>query len=486
MSRPLTLILAAMLGLVLAGCASFAGIFPQVKAIDTGSLASSAATQPYADWPRDDWWQELQDPVLSGLIAQALADSPSLQAAEARLTRARAMADQAESALWPQVDANLITSHERFSENGLIPPPYAGTFRDINDVRLSAVWGADFFGKDREALQAAIGELRANEVESRAARLLLAANVARSYTQLSRLLAQREVLVQRSRQRSDLAALVERRFKAGLDTAVELETARGVLPENARDIASVDEQIGINRHALALLLGQGPAAVDALAPSLPLVAPLALPASLPADLLGHRADVVAARWRVEAAVHGLESTKALFYPNINLRAFTGFSAIGFSNWLDAGSHTPGIGLAISLPIFDAGRLRNLYRSTAAQVDSAVASYNSTLLGALRDVADQLTTLRALDIQLQRQDEALASATRAYELAVRRYEAGITDRLNVLNVETNLITQRRSAVDLQARWIDARIRLIDALGGGFAATDVPPPLAAVPDPLIDKH
>ncbi len=476
MNRPLSLLLAATLSLALSGCASFAGIFPQAKTIDPAALAGSAAAQPFADWPRDDWWQELQDPVLSGLIAQALADSPSLQAAQARLTRATALADQAESALWPEVDAWAVTSHERFSENGLIPPPYAGTFRNINDTRLAANWGADFFGKNREQLQAALGELRASEAENRAARLLLAANVTRSYYQLSRLLALREVLVQRSRQRSDLAALVERRYKAGLDTAVELESAHGVLPENARDIASLDEQIAINRHALALLLGQGPDAADALAPALPAALPLALPASLPADLLGHRADVVAARWRVEAAVHGLESTKALFYPNINLRAFTGFSAIGFDNWFEAGSHTPGIGLAISLPIFDAGRLRSLYRTNAAQVDSAVASYNGTLLGALRDVADQLSTLRALDVQLARQQEALASASRAYDLAVRRYDAGITDRLNVLNVETNLIAQRRAAVDLQARWIDTRIRLIDALGGGFAA----------PEPAIAKQ
>jgi outer membrane protein TolC len=186
--------------------------------------------------------------------------------------------------------------------------------------------------------------------------------------------------------------------------------------------------------------------------------------------------VVAARWRVESALHGLESTKALFYPNINLRAFTGFSAIGFENWLDAGSRQPGIGLAISLPLFDAGRLRNLYRSTAAVVDSAVATYNSTLLEALHDVADQLSSLQALETQLSRQQATLASAERSYDLALQRYKAGIVDRLNVLNVETNLIAQRHTTVDLQARWIDGRVRLIRALGGGF---DEAPSTARVP-------
>ena len=486
MNKPLALILSAMLSLVLSGCASFAGIFPQAETIDASALAGSAATEPYADWPAEDWWRELQDPVLAGLIARAVNGSPTLQEAEARLTRARAIANQAESALWPSVDGAVSTTREHFSERGTTPPPFNGTTQNINDLGLSAQWQADFFGKNRENLRAALGEMNAAEVENRAARLLLATNVARSYYQLSLLLAQREVLAQRSRQRGELAALVERRFHAGLDTAVELESARGVLPENARDIASIDEQIGINRHALAALTAQGPQTLDDIAPTLPAVAPLALPPVLPADLLGHRADVVAARWRVEAATHGLEATKALFYPNINLQAFAGFSAIGFSHWLEAGNRQFGAGAAISLPLFDAGRLRNLYRASAAQVDSSVASYNSTLLGALRDVADQLTTLRALDTQLARQDEALASADRAYQLAVRRYEAGITDRLNVLNVETNLIAQRRSAVDLRARWIDARIGLINALGGGFAATDTPPAVASAAQPLLAAH
>jgi len=248
-----------------------------------------------------------------------------------------------------------------------------------------------------------------------------------------------------------------------------------VIPENSRDIAALDEQVALARHALAALIGKTPEAADDLAPKLPIVAPLAVPKTLPADLLGHRADIIASRWRVEAAVHGMASTKAMFYPNINLRAFTGFSAIGFDQWLDSGSRQPGIGLAISLPIFDAGRLRNQYRISAASVDAAVATYNGTLLDALRDVADQLSTLHALDIQIERQQAAQASAQRSYDLALQRYRADISDRLNVLNVETGLIAQRRAAIDLQARWIDSRIRLINALGGGFAETQ-PPALA----------
>lgn len=451
--------------LLLAGCANYSGILPEALKFNDSSLATRSVS--YADWPKENWWRDLQDPVLDALIEQALIDSPNLQAASARLRRASAIAGETESALWPRINASSSNTRERFSERGLIPPPYAGTTQSINELQLSGQWEIDFFGKNREALQAALGEVRASEAEQQAARQLLASNVARGYYNLARLLAQRELAEARQQQRQDLAQLVERRFKAGIDTQVELESARGVIPENARDIAALDEQLGLARHALAALTGKLPDALDALAPRLPAVAPLTLPQALPANLLGHRADVVAARWRVESAVHGMDSTKAMFYPNINLNAFAGFSAIGFNQWLDSGSRQPGIGLAISLPIFDADRLRSLYRVSAATLDASVASYNGTLLDALRDVADQLTTLQSLTTQMARQQATLASAQRSYDLALQRYHADIADRLNVLNVESGLIAQRRASIDLQARWIDSRIRLIHALGGGFA-------------------
>ena len=487
MSKTLRAALLAASCLALSGCASYSGIAPLGKYLDLGQLFASQELKPYAGWPQSDWWQEQQDPALTTLIEHALRDSPTLQAATARLTQARAISGVTESALWPQLNASAASTRERFSEHGLIPPPYAGTRQNINDLQLGGDWEIDFFGKNRENRQAALGELRASEVDQQASRLLLANNVARSYYNLARLLAQRELAEQRQLQRQDLAALVERRFKAGLDTRVELESAQGVLPENSRDIAALDEQISLTRHALAALSGQGPAALDGMTPKLPAVAPLALPDSLPAELLGHRADIVAARWHVESASHGMAAGQATFYPNINLRAFAGFSAIGFDQWLDSGSRQPGIGLAISLPLFDAGRLRNQYRVAAARVDSAVASYNATLLDALRDVADQLSTLHSLEIQLARQKAAQDSTERAYELALQRYQADISDRLSVLNMETNRLAQRRAAIDLQARWIDTRIKLINALGGGFADPGpMPPTLPATPDNTAHPH
>lgn len=451
---------------LLTSCASDSGIGPEASMVDAATFGAQSAA-PYNEWPPQNWWQEFADPVLNDLIAQAMAGSPSLQVAAARLQRAKAIGGLAESALWPQIQASLSTTRERFSEHAEMPPTYAGSVQNINDVQIGAQWTLDFFGQNHEGLRAAIGELRATLAEQQAARVLLASDVARAYYHVARLLAQKTVAEQRHQQQSELAALLARRFQSGIDARVELERAEGAVPESARDIASLDEQIALARHALAALLGKGPNAVDALMPSLPDVSSLPLPQSLPADLLAHRADVVAARWRAESATHQLRSAHALFYPNIDLRAFTGFSATGLDHWLEAGSRQHGIGLAVHLPVFDAGRVRSLYRFSAASVDNSVAAYNAAVLNAARDAADRIATLQALGTQLSRQQAVLASAERSYALATARYRAGIADRLSVLGAETYLLAQRRTAVDLQARWIDSRIELQRALGGGFA-------------------
>lgn len=233
---------------LLTGCASYSGIAPEARQLDGAALERQAAAIPTVTWPKTDWWQDFHDPVLSGLIGQALADSPNLQASVARLNRAKAVSGLAESALWPQVNASLSSNRQRFSEHGLIPPPYAGTRQNVNELQFGGQWEIDFFGKNRAGLEAAIGELRANEADHQAARQMLATNVARRYYNLAQQIAQRALAEQRKQQRSDLAALVERRFKAGLDTRVELESAQGTIPESARDIAALDAQIAVSRQ----------------------------------------------------------------------------------------------------------------------------------------------------------------------------------------------------------------------------------------------
>ncbi len=188
---------------------------------------------------------------------------------------------------------------------------------------------------------------------------------------------------------------------------------------------------------------------------------------IPAELIGHRPDVVAARWRVEAASKSIEAAKARFYPNINLSAMAGFrSVLGdyfFSEAAKSGSVTP----AISLPIFDGGQLRANLESTDADYDLAVARYNQTIVSALGEVADDITTLQSLDRQRASQQNALESARSAYSLAEERYRAGMADYLDVLSSEQQLLSAEQKLSQLDTQRLDRSVQLVQALGGGLS-------------------
>lgn len=187
---------------------------------------------------------------------------------------------------------------------------------------------------------------------------------------------------------------------------------------------------------------------------------------MPADLLGRRADITAARWRVEAARQDVRNAKTQFYPNINLTAFAGFSSIGLDRLLDSGSGQWSVGPALRLPLFEGGRLRANLTGKTADYDAAVESYNATVIDAIHDAADQLVSVSSVARQQVQQKAAQEAAEHAFEIAVQRYKAGLGNYLNVLAAETSVLNQRRLAVDLAARALDARVGLIRAMGGGY--------------------
>lgn len=452
--------------LTLAGCASTRGIAPSAQKVEpaTLGLVAAAAAAPSID---AQWWRAFGDDALSGLVERALAGNPNLRVAQARLARAQAGAELVRSADWPQVNGSFEAQRQHFTANGMIPPPLAGTMRETGTLQAGASWELDFFGRNRAALDAAVGAQRAAEADAQASRVLLASNVARSYLQLARLVEQRQVAQASLQQRDSVLSLIRQRVDAGLDTKVELRQGEGALPETRAQLEALDEQITLTRHALAALTVQAPNALDALAPRLATLKAQPLPGAVPADLLGRRADVSAARWRVEAATGDMAAARAQFYPNVNLTAFAGFSSIGLDRLLKSSSEQYGMGPAIRLPIFDAGRLRANLRGKSADLDAAVESYNATLVDAVRDVADQIASLQSITRQQAEQGLARDAAESAYDIAVQRYKAGLGTYLVVLNAESGVLAQRRAAADLQARALDTQVALIRSLGGGYA-------------------
>jgi len=471
--------LALVAALVLSSCASPRGIEPSVRMQGAERLGTADAS---IDWPRDTWWTRLADPTLDALIERALADSPNLVTAQARLTRAQAAASAAAAAQWPQVSAEADAVRQRYSENGVFPPPIAGATVTTYNLQLGGNWELDFFGRERNAVAAAVSTQRAAAAEQQATRVLLASNVARTYVQLGRLVELRESAIAIRTQREQILELVQGRVRGGLDTNVELRQAEGAVPAASQVIEALDEQIDLTRHALAALLGAGPDITAQLTPRLPTTAEAAwlrVPVAIPADLIGRRADIAAARWRVEAAARDIDVARAEFYPNVNLAAFVGLQSLTLSNWASGGSAVWGVGPAIRLPIFDAGRLRANLLGRTTEYDASVASYNAALIEAVHDVADQLSSLQSIERQAREQERAQAAAESALELATLRYQAGLGTFVTVLTAEEAVVTQRRAATDLRARAVDVRIQLVRSLGGGFVETDAPPVAATRP-------
>lgn len=458
-----TFALAAALALLLAGCASHEGIAP---AVAERSPQQYGAVQTPIDWPREDWWTRFGDPQLDALVAQALAGNPQLDAAGARLARAQAAVAGARAALAPRAQLQLESTWQRFSEHSLYPPPLGGSSEFTNTLQVAGSWELDFFGRNRAVLRAALSADRAAAAEAQAARVLVASAVVRSYMQLAHLLEQHQLLETAKAQREQVLELVGARVRQGLDSSVELHQAEGAVLDLRRQLEASSEQAELLRHALAALLGSGPEATRTLAPRAAGFDAPALPQAIPAELIGRRADLSAARWRVQAASAGVDAARAQFYPNVNLLAFAGLQSLGFGHWLDLGSRNLGIGPALSLPLFDAGALRANLRGRSAELDAAVADYNATLGNAVREVADQIATLRSLQRQAHEQQAVQASAEAAFELASQRYRAGLVNYLSVLAAQTEVLAQQRAAADLRARRTDATVLLMRALGGGF--------------------
>jgi NodT family efflux transporter outer membrane factor (OMF) lipoprotein len=464
MANSIFAVTAAVAACLLAGCADMSGISPQAQVRDAASLGLSATVTAPAISAQ--WWRDFGDPQLDRLVDQALTGNPNLRIAQARLVRAQAVREVADSAFLPQVNGSLDLTRQRYTRNGAVPAPLAGSVKDSGTLQLSTSWEIDFFGKYSAALESALGAARAAQADADAARLLLASNVVRQYLQLARINDQLSVAHRMLAQRQEQLQLVRDRVNAGLDTRLELRQSEGGLPEARQQIEALQEQAALAKNALAALAAQPAADVVPDAPKLVAIRTAAFPVSVPADLLAQRADITAARWRVEAAGHDVGNARAQFYPNINLVAFAGLSSIGLGRLLDSGSQQWGVGPAIRLPIFEAGRLRANLRGKAADLDAAVESYNAAVIDAVREAADSAASGQSVERQQAEQRVAQQAAEDAYAIAIQRYRAGLGNYLNVLSAENAVLAQRRQAVDLQARALDAQVGLIRALGGGY--------------------
>ncbi|AWV00261.1 multidrug RND transporter [Burkholderia sp. JP2-270] len=467
---------------VLGACASRDGLAPTgtLRGADTLASSRSLAHAPAADWPAADWWRTLNDAQLNALIDEALAGNPDLATADARTREAQALVIEAQAARVPQVVGRASAKGERMSGTQFSTGEGGGFFSHTREMNLGFSWDLDLWGGRRAAWEAALGEARAARIDAQAARVLLSVNVARAYVNLAYAFDQQDVARAEYERADEALALTRQRVSKGIDNVAQRRQAESEVAAATREQARAALTIDSARIALAILLGAGPDRGLELVRPAPLSATaLAVPADLPAALLGRRADLVAARWRVEAASRNVAAARAEFLPNVSLTALIGLATRGGASLFQAASRTYNVSPAVSLPIFDGGERRGVLRRRDAQYDLAVAGYNKTLIGAIGEVADDLHRLRSLAVQADAQQLAFDSATDAWRLADARYRAGVGSYLDALVVRQQLLIASREVAALRAQRADQSLQLVAALGGGFRAEPDDVALAVTP-------
>ncbi len=478
-------LLSLAIAAALPGCASYTGIGSDhhiqqpLASQDANSLPAE-----HGHWPARDWANQFGDRQLGALIAEALANSPTLEQAKARVAAATAYTESASAAGGPKVSADASISRQQYSGNALVPPPYGGSWQTENKAVLSASYELDVWGKNGQAELAAISKLRISEAEQEQVRLTLSAAVARSYNQLARLYALRELAGDEIAQRQQMRRLSAYRLGSGLDTALEQQTILRGLTASQSTLTALDGQILDVRYQLAALLGADPdRGLLINRPALGAGDVVALPDQLPADLVARRPDLVVARWRVDATSHDIKVAKTEFYPDINLGAAIGLDAFGFGRLLNASSRTVQAGPAVHLPIFDGGALRAQLKGRYADFDYAVAAYNQTLLTALSEVATQVARVRSTDAQLSDAQASSEAARSTWLLTASQYKAGLTTQIAVLQARIVAIASEQAVTNLRMNRRDQQIALAAALGGGFVdGSDAQRNAAAADSPL----
>jgi len=468
--------LSGALLIALSGCAWFGEDTKRAEMISMPSMeqtlsASHESLPPHGTWPERDWWKAFGNAELNRLIETAVADNPGFKAAEARLRQSQAMVDAQAAEFYPTVDANVSFSAQRFSANSVQAKLAGEHFRQLLINPFILRYHIDFWGQDKAALEAAVGEALAARAELADARLLLSVAVARGYFDLLAASEKLRLIQEIVAYRDNLVKLEQARVDTGLAATTPLLYAQTLLG-TAREIeAAVRAEVELQKNLLATLAGKGPdwgrgiAVENAVFPKR-----LALPSDLPLHLLAHRPDVTAARLYAEAAAQDIKVAKTAFYPDVNLIAFTGLHSASMTDIILQGSSLAyAVGPSIDFPIFEGGRLRANLSYREAVYDAAVERYNGSLLHAVQEVADSLARWRDIDTRLAEQRQTVDAIAETSRLAQTMNRTGLSDRSELLEATAVEYEQRFRLAALEGEHFKAAVQVIKALGGGYADT-----------------
>lgn len=460
MSLPKMLLTTLSSALVLAGCAALP--VPPPQALPVVPVAFKGPPSPAAAAPRQAaWWQVFGDAQLDALVERALARNTSLQAAAARLARARALVRSAQAAQAPQLGLGASTG--RAGGDFYRAQDEAGS---LHQLRLDASYELDLMGRLSQASAAAQLDAQAAQSLLAQARLLVQADVAQTYFALRAVDAERAVVRDTAGAYRDTLRLTERRWAAGDVGDLDVARVRTEVAASDAQALALDRRRQELETALAVLVGDLPGQLDIAAGPWGDYLP-AVPAGLPSAMLERRPDVAAAQARYRAAQARLGVAQAAWFPRISLTAAAGGASPELADLFRTSAGLWGLNALLSLPLFDGGRREAEVGDAAAQADEVAAAYREQVLQAFKDVEDQLAGLALLGAQGRAQADAVGSAQRALALSDSRYRNGLVSQLELLDSRRTELANRRQALQVRAAQYQATVALIKALGGSWS-------------------
>ena len=450
----------ALLSLFLAGCT----VGPKYKRPALQPPADFFAERQITTSSEADlaWWDLFKDPVLQGLIREALKNNYDLQVALARVEQERALAGVTRSEYFPQVGYGASIS----GQQAPFPLVANHTYYAYN---FSTIWEIDLFGRIRKLNEAQRAVYFASEDARRDVRLLVLSEVAQGYFQLRALDADVEIAHRTVQSFQDTLDIFQHKFEGGAASGLEVARAQAALANVAAVIPDLQRQIVAQEVALNLLLGRNPGPIARGSALTDQFDPPEVPTGLPSQLLERRPDLRQAEETLIAANANVGVAKANFFPTISLTGVLG----GVSPQL---SELTGAGKAWSLagnlagPLFTAGRLKNEYRAALAQRDQAKIAFEQSVTEAFGEVSTSLSAHQELAKAYEEQLNSVEAYRESVRLSSIRYDSGLASYLEIIDAQIQMYPAERSAILYDLGRKEALVNLYRALGGGWSLTD----------------
>jgi len=433
---------------------------------------------------RSDWWQLFNDHQLNACIEQAFENNPTLQSAQVQIAAASYYAASIRSSLYPYVSLGADVSRQKLSKTGVIPfssgpedsktpisdipiGPNIPIYFSLYETELNMTYTFDFWNKNKNALCAALSQVQASIAEEAFLRLGLGIAVAKTYYALQTDYAREEVAKELVDNRINYLNLTQKRVNSNIGNALSLQIAESNLTDARRFLLQIQEEVSLKKHLLSAYMAGS--FEETITPSEITKKPIPkapLPQDLPLHLIARRPDITAQLWMIESAGKQIEIAKAGFYPDINLTAFFGFQTIHFAEFFKWPSTFFNIDPALSLPIFDGGRLIADLRGSEVNYDLAILEYNSLVINAAKEVLDAITSLSSHGKLLQKYESKWEHQTELYQLTKLRVRHSLDSSFEeLLSKEQELLAQEQKIAAL-GNTFQAILNLIQALGGGY--------------------